>query len=207
MMTDDELRGVLNELALYEGRVAWPYLDSAKPPNVTIGVGCLVPSAAALADLPLVRRAGGQPAMRDEKMLLFARLLGMSGGLRASKYRFDLQLTEAGVDALGVARLRRFLADLPIVFDGFAQYPMPAQEALLDLAWNCGLGAQPPGLRSWRLLRAACARRDWLAASRECTTTSSRPARNAWRVACFRAAAGLDPRSTQQSPGSRRDGQ
>jgi len=188
-VTDAELRGALTELAYYEGRVAWPYLDGARPPNVTIGVGCLIPSAAAMGELPLVCRDGGRSATVVEKTALFAKLLGMPGGLRSSAYRFDLQLTEEDVDALGIGRLRWFLSNLPEVFTGFVEYPAPVQQALLDLAWNCGLGSRPTGLRSWRLLRAACDRRDWLAASRECTTTSSRPARNTWRVACFRRAA------------------
>lgn len=186
-MTDAELRDVLKELAFYEGRIAWPYLDSAKPPNVTVGVGYLIPSAEAMCDLPLMR-SSGTLATRDEKMTLFCDLLAMPGGLPAKRYFRGLRLDESDIDALGLARLRWFLRYLPYVFPGYESFPPTAREALLDLAWNCGLGNRPPGLRTWTHLRAACARRDWLAAASECTTTSSREARNAWRVACFLAA-------------------
>lgn len=186
-MTDAELKDVLGELAFYDGRVAWPYLDKAKPPNVTIGVGCLLASAEALRELPL-RHPSGALATDGDKTALFCRLLGMPGGLPAKRYFFGQKLREDDLDVLGFARLRGFLCGLSEVFPGYDEFPSPVRKALLDLAWNCGLGDRPPGLRTWAHLRAACARRDWAAAAGECTTTSSREARNAWRVACFLAA-------------------
>jgi len=200
MLTDDELRPNLVELEQYEGRVHWPYLDTAKPANVTIGVGCLISSADALVALPLHNGVSGLPAADDDKHAEFFRVRSMLGGLPSVRYKGPLVLLDADIDALAFQRMRAMLVGLPAVFPGFDDYPVPIQRCLLDLAWNNGLGSEAhglhpaTGLRAWDHLRSACSRRDWPTGARECTVANPdnnrlREARNAWRAGCFLAVA------------------
>lgn len=194
-MTESELLQELKAIARWEGRVPWPYLDSARDPNVTIGIGCLVASVDDLRALPLRRYRDSQLAGPDEVGVEFCRVRAMRGGMRASAYRNGLYLAEADIDALAIERLRALIAGLPAVVPSYARLPAPAQACLLDLGWNCGLGKRP-GLLGWVHLRGALAvdPPNWELAAANCTTTNpdnlaKRAARNAWRVACMQAAA------------------
>ena len=188
-MTDDELRPVLSELETYEGRVPWLYLDSAREPNVTVGVGCLMAKLDEACALPF--QCDGRLATRAEITNAWLRVRSMPGGLLAKAYRWNVVLPNDAIDALAFARMRRMLADLPTVFPAFEAFPVGVRQALLDLAWNCGLG-ESPGLRGWHGLRAALDQvpPDYATAARECTTANpnhshTREARNAWRAKAF----------------------
>jgi hypothetical protein len=190
-MTDEELRPVLDQIEHYEGRVHHFYLDSAKPANVTIGVGCLVHDTDTAVGLPLHHVLDGLPANPSEKAADFLRVHSMPGGLRDRAYRGNLRLSDADIDRIAFGRLRSFLAGLERMFPGYGNYPLGPRLALLDLAWNCGLGTYP-GLLGWGRLRSACnsSPPQWDVAARECTTANpdhliAREARNAWRAACF----------------------
>jgi len=192
-MTDEELRLNLSELEAYEGRVSWMYLDSATPANVTVGVGCLLASVDDACALPF--RIVGFPAAREAIAAEFLRVSSMPGGLRAKAYRKDMFLQNADIDALAFQRMRNMLADLPAIFPGFEAFPLGVRQALLDLGWNCGLGAYP-GLRGWSKLIAASnsVPPDWSTAAIECRTANpnkspSREKRNNWRSQCFLDAA------------------
>lgn len=188
-MTDDELRPALTELETHEGRVPWLYLDNAREPNVTVGVGCLVANLDDACALPF--QCDGRLATRAEISAAWLRVRSMPGGLRANAYRYNVQLTSEAIDALAFTRMRSMLAGLPAVFPGFEVFPVGVRLALLDLAWNCGLGDYP-GLRGWHGLRAALERvpPDYATAAKECTTANpqkiaAREARNAWRAKAF----------------------
>jgi hypothetical protein len=191
-MTDAELSKKLVSIATWEGRVPWPYLDSADPPNVTIGIGCLVASVDEIRALGLLRYADDQPATPAEAGAEFCRLRCLRGGQRAATYRGGLYLPEPAIDAMALARLRRMDADLPRVFPTYERLPDAAKTCLLDLAWNVGVH----GLELWRHLRAALLSDPvaWGEAIENCSTanplhSAGRAARNSWRVACMQAAA------------------
>jgi hypothetical protein len=187
-VTDDELRPNLAELAKWERRVGWLYLDTKG--NPTIGVGCLIFDVDEYAALPLVGPSG-LAASDAEKRADFLRVHRMTPGLLDKRYRGGLSLPEDGIDQLGFERSRETIVGLKRWFPGFDGYPLPARQALLDLGWNCGTGPKLPGLGAWTHLQNACnlVPPDFTAASGECVTTSSREERNAWRVACFQLAA------------------
>jgi hypothetical protein len=197
MLTDADLRAQLDRLRPFEDDVPWMYLDGAKTPNVTTGVGFLVFDVDTALALPWQHGVSGGPAAPDEIRAEFFRVLSMRGGLQASAYKGSLRLSPAAIEAEGFRRLRSMLKALPNVFPGFAGFPVPVQQALLDLAWNCGLGRYP-GLMGWAKLRTACnsVPPDWLSAAEECRTANpngapTREARNAWRAQCFLTAEGL----------------
>jgi len=188
-VTDDELRPNLTELQQWENRVGWLYLDTKG--NVTIGVGCLITSVDQAVALPLVNLVTMLQATDAEKVADFTRVRSMPKGLAYGRYRGGLVLTEDGIDRLGLERLRETIDGVRRWFPGFDGFPLPARQSLLDLGWNCGVGAKRPGLGAWVGLQRACNTipPDFTAAAGECSTTSSREARNAWRAARFLAAA------------------
>jgi hypothetical protein len=194
-MTDDDLRALLTDIVTFEGAVGWLYNDNDRPPNVTIGIGVLISSVTDAQELPL-QHADGTPATAMEIAEDYVRVKSMPGGLRSSAYRGALSLSPANLVNVSLSRMKQVLAEIPRVFPGFDGFPRPAQDCLLDLAWNVGLG-HFPGLQGWGQLLAACnsVPPDWIRASQECTTSNPsksalRAARNAWRVACMKAAAG-----------------
>jgi GH24 family phage-related lysozyme (muramidase) len=183
-MDDARLVKILGDLAQWEGRTAYLYLDGAG--HVTVGVGCLLRTVEAAQALPFVNVGWLRLATREEIAADFARVLAMPAGKLAHEYRavppaHQIELKPDDVTALGVARLRRAVSGLRDAFVGFDLYPQPAQAALIDLAWNLGMA----GLRKFRLLAEACRAGDWERASRECLVSTSRYARNAWRTQQF----------------------
>lgn len=185
-MNDDELLLALKQIEAFEGRVAWLYLDNAQTPNVTVGVGCLVPSVSNARELNFVRCADGEKATDVEITTDFFRVISMRGSLPARCYKGTLYLADSDIEALALGRLRSNVDALPDLFDGFVSYPLPIRMCLMDLAWNLGIN----GLRKWANLRIFCGRRDWASAAGSCTVANpygalGRKARNDWRVSCF----------------------
>jgi hypothetical protein len=192
MISDDYLKAELDRLVPYEGRCGWLYLDNATRPNVTVGVGFLVASIDDACALPFYRVSDGLPATRAEITADFMRVRSMRGGLVANAYKGGLRLAEAAIDTEGFRRLHAFLDGLPAVFPGFDGFPRGVQMALLDIAWNVGLGA----LHGWTHLRAACnsVPPNWAMAAAQCRTAnpsnnSMREHRNDFRSQAFLDAA------------------
>ena len=186
MGTDQAIESVLLQLERWEGRVPFLYLDSAAVPNVTIGVGCLVPNVEAAVALPFRASNGTDgPATQAQIAADFARVRTMAGGQHASEYRGDdpyVYLADADITALGARRLNEMLPRLATLFDDFDGLPEPCQEVLIDLGWNLGLNA-PKGLAGWCNLRRSVNAHDWQAAALQTHCSTSRPSRNEWRAA------------------------
>jgi hypothetical protein len=184
-ITEEALARIVAELERWESRTNYLYQDSADPPNVTIGVGCLVRSPVAAVELPFVAAPTGRPATDAEKSAEFARVSAMPGGRHAHYYQarppsLVLYLEDGEVTALAVSRLREvFLPGLRDTFQRFDAFPEPAQAALIDMAWNLGIA----GLCKFQLFLGACNALDWPSAAQQCHVSSSRYTRNAWRAA------------------------
>lgn len=203
-MRDEDLKTLLTMLQTVggEGRTGYFYQDSAQPPNVTIGVGCLIASENEARDLPMVFSVSGQPADRASIGAEWRRVHAMPGGMLARTYKGALLLPEHEIDQLGFRKLRWFIQRLPDLFPAFQGFPVEVQQRLIDLAWNNGLGAsatptrKATGLRAWTNLLAACNQipPDWAHAAQHCTVANpenrpARAARNAWRQEGFKSAA------------------
>jgi len=167
--------------------VPWMYLDTRG--YVTIGVGNLVPNVEAACGLPLWNHAAERLATTAEIVRSFVAVQSMRSGMVSSNYRLTprLELSTDDIDVLLIQRIRgEFLPGLEHLFHGFSAFPGPARSALMDMAFNLGLGREATaehratGLRGFSRLRTAVAIRDWARAAGECQRSSSRPERNEW---------------------------
>ena len=89
---------------------------------------------------------------------------------------------------LAAARLQReFLPGIRRLCPGFDGYPQPAQRALVDMAYNLGVG----GLAKFPSMLQACERGDFAAAAGECHRRTCRDDRNEATRELFLAASHL----------------
>ena len=180
----------LVELEKWESRTRFMYLDTAKrngipTPNVTIGIGCLLPSLAAAQALPFMISTGdpgeqARPATLDEIQADWNRVRAMKPGFAANHYQghaAQLYLDDEAIDELALVRLEEdCLPGLRRTFQGFDQLPDGVQYGCVDMDWNMGLGT----LRTFLDFIAAIDRRDFKTAARESHRAGVRPERNDW---------------------------
>lgn len=181
-----DVRALYRELTRWEGSRRHMYVDTRG--NVTTGVGHLLRDGNAAASLPWFHRASGKAATPEEIRTAFRDVAAMGAGRKADFYQSgsDLVLSEAKLEQLAAIRLEReFLPGLRRLFPHFDGYPPAAQRALVDMAYNLGVG----GLGKFENLIAACERGDFRTAADECNRRSSRPERNDATRALFLEAA------------------
>lgn len=130
----------------YEGVVFFMYLDVKG--LVTTAIGDLIddntghPPSSALS-LPWLRKSDGSPATRDEvssEWLTVKNYPGAAhGGYRVLDSVTKLRLTEAGVNALVLAKFDEMAAYIVAHhFPDIDAYPADAQLAIMSQAWACG---------------------------------------------------------------------
>lgn len=193
-MTEAQLAQLVINLRKFEGAVPWMYRDNAPAGNITVGIGVMLPDASAAVALPFVNLSTGQAATASQVSEAFARVKAMEPGHAASYYKgvTDIELPPEEVTALAERRLNDvFLPGLqslyrPGIGAGFDALPFPAQQVLVDMAWNLGL----TGLGKFHNLLAAVGNHDWRRAAGETHVATSRPERNAWRLMTMLEAAG-----------------
>lgn len=191
----DQLFG---DLQVWEGFVPFMYLDNAVPPRVTVGVGNMLPDIATAQTLPFVNTTTGQAATPDEVAAAYNKVTAMPGALSWKKYKQSpsIELDPTKSRDLALARLRNeFIPELRQAFPHFDVYPFPAQRALIDMAYNMGVGRparvshgvhhSAKGLYKFDALRKAAEAGDWLAASQHCQRANKKnnphtARRNAW---------------------------
>ncbi len=180
------------EVAKFEGRTTWMYLDTKA--LVTCGVGNLIDPVSEAVKLSWLR-LDDTPATEEE---IRADWWGIKGtpslalrGARAARSVARLHLADESVDALVAAKRDEFWHHLLAYFPDANDWPADAQMGLLLHAWAVG----PHGYRRhWPRMSAALDSRDWLAVSDECVIPKARAERNDAHQRCFmNAAAGADP--------------
>jgi len=190
----------LKELTRWEGEHRCMYVDTRG--HVTTGIGHLLKNAEQALKLPWVHAGTGRPATQAEVKAAFQRLCqawsdekqanpaGKGPSLRRCRELSDLVLPEGLPRKLATERLNtEFLTHLRRVFPGFDGYPMPAQHALVDMAYNLGVGK----LRDkFPTLLKACRDGDFEKAADECERSSSRKERNEATQTLFLQAAQLE---------------
>src|SRR6185369_8603303 len=133
----------------------------------------------------------------------------------ADRYKVNpsIEITEEQAKSWAIQRLKNeFLPQLRRYFKGFDSFPLPAREALIDMAYNMGVGSdehtvkakkkgeedkvvKARGLASYKNLVRAVRAGDWQTASLHCWRKPSNAAhpehaeaRNAWTKKRFEEA-------------------
>ena len=170
----------LKKLEEFEGSIPWMYLDTVG--KVTVGVGLMLPNAAAAERLPFV--IGGQPATADEIGAEFARVHAMAMGRPAQFYHHDggPTLEQATIDSLLQSVLLGFEGELRAGIAGYDGFPDSVKMALLDMAYNLG----PMGLiKGYPRLIKAVEAGNWAQAAAGCFRHGPGAARNQWTQHMF----------------------
>jgi GH24 family phage-related lysozyme (muramidase) len=185
-MDQEIIAGLLKVLPTFEGNIPWPYLDTAG--NVTVGIGHLIPDIDAMVAIPWVIVYTDTPA--DESMVrsswdaVRVHEKGQSASFYAPFTRIRVPPGWAESDASG--RLEsNYLPPLMKDIPGYSGYPLPAQVAILDLAYNVG----ERSVEHWRLI-ASCEAGDWATAATQCHRKPPiSQSRNDWAKAQFMSCA------------------
>jgi GH24 family phage-related lysozyme (muramidase) len=200
---DRDYRAVL--AGPFEGSISYMYLDSRG--LVSVGVGKMLPTPAEAVGIRFVHRgAGMQAASAADVTAAYLTVRGAVANRPAAAYRdlTDLELALGESDRLLNQELQRAEDGCRNLFGGWEHFPLAAQLALLDMAYNLGegraitaaerqAGAREQGLYQFHRLRASVAREDWLAASRECHRVGIQAARDTWTRNKFLEAAHIAP--------------
>ncbi len=178
----------LPKLKEFEGSYSYMYEDTAG--NVTVGVGKMLPNAAAAQKLGFVRRANptakppvvAGPATPDEVKADFDSVNSQPSGKLASYYKqfTKLDLPDNVINTLLNADVQSFLSSVIASFPDFNSYPVEACAAIFDMAYNLGSGKL---VSDFPTFCKAVKAKDWATAVKECQRGGIGDARNAWTKA------------------------
>jgi GH24 family phage-related lysozyme (muramidase) len=165
----------LAQLKLFEACVPWMYLDSVG--QVTVGVGLMLPDAAAASALAFI--LAGASATQNQIAADFARVAALAPDKLPAFYRADIspQLPQPIIDAKLTAVLTSFETTIRAAIPAYDAFPNPVKIALLDMAYNLG----PTGLlKGYPRMLSAVESGNWTQAAAECARNGIGEARNAW---------------------------
>ena len=183
-MAETYLDHSLAKLEQFEGSIPWMYRDTAG--HVTVGVGLMLPDAAAAARLTFV--VDGRAATADEIAAEFARVDALPMGRPALFYRAPEngegkpELPQSEIDSLLRNVLTGFEGELRAGLSDYDGFPDSVKLALLDMAYNLG----PAGLLHGypRMIKAVEAG-NWAQAAANCERVGPGAARNNWTREMF----------------------
>lgn len=164
------------EIKASEGEIVHMYLDTVGA--VTVGVGNMLPTAAAAQALGFVDRVSLKPATAEAIATDFDTVTKQMKGLNAVAYKVHtkLDLPAVAIDTLLDARIDEFKVEVKGKFPKFDTYPLTVQFALLDLAFNLGTNGLVTKFPS---LKKAVEAEDWAKAATESNRPQVSAARNA----------------------------
>jgi GH24 family phage-related lysozyme (muramidase) len=183
-MSGNYMERALAQIAIFEGSVAWMYVDTVG--KVTVGVGLMLPDVVAAQALPFL--AAGQAATAEQIAAEFARVSAMALGKLPGFYKTPtcLQLEDACIQQKLQSVLAGFEEKLRARWPNYDQFPDEAKMALLDMSYNLG----PDGLlKGYPTLVKTLTAGDWAAAAEQCQRRGPAPARNDWTKQMFLTAA------------------
>lgn len=179
----------------HEGRIPWMYLDSVGV--VTIGIGHALRIVENAYEVFSLSGATEADVRRQ-----YTAIRGQPKGKAAKFYaRFStLRLSDDEINELFARDCGEKIREARRAFaPGFANFPAPAQLALLDMIFNLGF----TGLTTeWPRLMAAVREGDWQVCAAECNRPQLSADRNAWTHGQFMQAAvvAADPLVTVNDP-------
>jgi len=167
-----------------EGNIAHMYLDTRG--FVTVGIGHLLADEEAAVRLPF-QTAAGVRADADAITREWEHVKQQKPAQLARYYEpfTTLRLAPEDVLALLDKDIAAVEGGVSNRFHGYPDYPASPQDALLDMAFNLGVG----GLAKYIKLRAAAERKDWKACAGECHRNGVSDDRNNATRTLFLAAA------------------
>jgi GH24 family phage-related lysozyme (muramidase) len=186
----------LPQLKLFEGVYTYMYEDTGG--NVTVGVGFMLPSAAAAQKLPFVRRPNlvlrqpvlPGPATAAEIQTDFDNVdkQKYGKGYAAGYYRqfTKLDLPIDAINRLLDAKVRDFLLQIVASFPGYNSWPSSACAAVFDMAYNLGIQIFTT---QFSQLCKAIRDKNWATAAAQCHRRNIPETRNAWTKTQFAKAA------------------
>jgi len=194
----------------FEGDTEFMYRDTSDAGLITIGVGHqLGPPSAPLPEifqLKFVHDTHGAATRQDVQADIDALAkLPHGAHYRAHYYKNPPTIVGSGVKlTLPTAErrhllrqdLKYFVDRLRMEFYRFDSFPEPAQEALLDMAFNLGFERakhpKHPGLWGYPILLRAVRERRWTDAAAQCHRRGPSEGRNHWTELQFKEAARVD---------------
>jgi GH24 family phage-related lysozyme (muramidase) len=166
------------KLKQFEGCIPWMYRDTVG--KVTVGVGLMLPDAAAACALPFLSAETGQdPATPQQIAGDYARVNALAPGKLPGFYKAATspQLPQATIDAKLLSVLENFEAVLRANISTYDTLPDGARLALLDMAYNLG----PEGLlHGYPRMIHSIEIGAWADATAQCERHGPGDARNAW---------------------------
>ena len=178
----------LPKLKEFEGVFSYMYEDTTG--NVTVGVGNMLPNAAAAQKIAFVKRPDpaakppvlAGPATADDIKADFDNVNKQPSGKLASYYKqfTKLDLPDEVIDTLLTARVSEFTTTLLATFPDFNTYPEEACAAIFDMAFNLGIGKLTSQFPSFC---TAVKAKDWVTAAAQCHRLGIQDSRNTWTKA------------------------
>jgi GH24 family phage-related lysozyme (muramidase) len=165
----------LKQLEIFEGSIPWMYRDTAG--KVTVGVGLMLPDAAAAARLGF--EIDGRAATEAEITAEFERVDALPMGRPALFYRrADApELPQFVIGTLLLSAVSELDDGLKRALAGYAALPDTVKLALLDMAYNLGLNGL---LKGFPKMIAAVEAGNWAQAAANCERIGTGAARNQW---------------------------
>ena len=173
-----------------------PYMYQDSEGNVTVGIGHLLPDAAAAKALPFVRGGTNTAATQREIEEAFDAVKGATHltGKAATEFRplTTLELPSTEIEELLKSDVDTKLAELKATkeFRDYETYPPTAKFGLLDMAFTLGVAKTK---RIFDDFTAAVRRRDWMLAAHESQRRQPKKERNDQVRAWFLRAALDEP--------------
>ena len=131
---------VIKDLRKWEGVISHAYVDSKG--YVTVGVGFMIPSAAAAKGYGFVNRATKKKATAKEKEDEWKNVNKQKKSMRARFYKkfTTLDLPDTEINRKLTTKVQSFERQIKKHYKDYDKYPDEAKLALIDLAYNLGFG-------------------------------------------------------------------
>ena len=166
-----DLNRVFEAIFSGEGYVDYMYLDTSKKNDkskVTIGYGIMIPSESAATKIPF--HINGTPATQSQIKQAWNKVYKSVSGINGYKYTYfksmtTVRITKEVAKDLTMNHIKNDLSKARGAFPGFDTYPVPAQEAILDLAYN--IGFEKEGIDGFHNFNRHIKNRDFASAAAE----------------------------------------
>jgi GH24 family phage-related lysozyme (muramidase) len=180
--------GDLRELLISnEGSVSNMYLDTVG--RVTVGVGHMIPSEQAAQTIDFVDRQSQRKASPQEIADEYNNLSRQQSGMLASRYQqfTKLELPAATIQELLGTDIENMENGVRSAFRDYDAYPEPAQDGILDMAFNVGVSGL---VKHFPTFKAAAEGQDWNTCAMQCHRNGISESRNEKTKELFLRAAG-----------------